>query len=635
MKIKILPLILLLPFFVFSQSAAERIKIASFSNQEGNQVLAIELKAEETQRKFRLANYLKNNPGLSRVVPTEGIGKIELLDILPDGQKIYAKTSNEGAAITARTRSLYNGGSLGLNIQGQDMIAGVWDAGSARSTHREFVVGGTSKIFVMDGSEAENHATHVAGTIAAQGIQSNVRGIAFNSSINSFDWTNDISEMLNESSEGLLVSNHSYSIGALSNKWFYGAYDSRARQIDQMCYNNPYYLPVIAAGNDRGGAEAPASAQNAEKGGYDLIFGQANAKNVLTVAAVYQFSNFSEPTELAMSGFSSWGPSDDGRIKPEISMKGVSVRSTMATTDSSYGISSGTSMAAPGITGVVVLLQQYYHQLYNNYMKSASVKGLILHTADEAGYDLGPDYRFGWGLVNAEKAAKTIRDKDLSMNRTVIEELDLSNGSSYSKLISANGTFPLQVSISWTDPEASTQNNGTTDPATKYLVNDLDVKVTSSNGTVFYPWKLQGMDLPNEAATNDSTNDVDNFERVDIDNPSGQYTVTVTHKGNLKSKLPQPFSLIITSDNLSSLNVKDQELGSAKIEIYPNPASMDLNVKSDKKITGYKIIDITGRIIKVGKPNGKIDVSQLAKGDYVIILNDEANSFYSYKFIKQ
>lgn len=111
------------------------------------------------------------------------------------------------------------------------MVAGVWDGGSARTTHQEFVVGGNSKLINMDGAAMANHATHVTGTICAQGIVADVRGITFNASVRNYDWDNDFAEILSEASGGLLVSNHSYGTGSLGSLWFFGAYDSRARTL--------------------------------------------------------------------------------------------------------------------------------------------------------------------------------------------------------------------------------------------------------------------------------------------------------------------------------------------------------------------------------------------------------------------
>ena len=276
-----------------------------------------------------------------------------------------------------------------------------------------------------------------------------------------------------------------------------------------------------------------------------MIFGHGNAKNAMTVAAVNEVPNYIDEFSVTMSSFSSWGPSDDGRIKPDISMKGVNVRSTLSTSNTATGLLSGTSMASPGITGTVLLLQQYYNQLYSNYMKSATVKGLILHTADEAGNWPGPDYEYGWGLVNAEKAAIAIRDKNsLTSNKSIIDELTLNTGATYTKTVIASGSVPLKISISWTDPKSSTINTGTVDPTTKYLVNDLDIRVTKDGTTTFYPWKLQSS--PSALAVRTGDNFVDNIEVIKIDAPTaGDYVITVTHKGTLETS-NQNYSLIIT-----------------------------------------------------------------------------------------
>jgi subtilisin family serine protease len=634
---KLLVIVAVLPIFLNAQTAVEKRKIASFSDNNANAVLQQELKATEVQRVLRLDQYLKAHPEVSaRNISPDG-QITELMDVLPNGEKVYARTDNAGAAITARANRLYNGGTLGINIQGQGMTAGVWDGGSIRDTHREFMVGGVSKVELYDsGTAYAAHATHVGGTIAAQGITAAAKGIAFNASLKSFDWTDDLAEMQAEAEGGLLVSNHSYASGQLGSLWYYGAYDSRAKQMDVIAKNNPFYLICVAAGNDRNNTTPPASTQISNKGGYDLIFGHGNAKNVLTVAAVEQVNNYVDESSVTMSSFSSYGPSDDGRIKPEISMKGVNVYSTISSNDSAYGTMSGTSMATPGVTGVVTLLQQYYKQLYSFYMKAATVKGLILHTADEAGYAPGPDYSFGWGLINAENAAKAIRDKNLTTNRSIMEENTLANGGTYTKVITANGTQPLKVSISWTDPAYPSPNTGTVDPSTKYLVNDLDVKVTSSTGTIYYPWRLYGMADTMNPAANDATNNVDNFERVDIPNPSGTYTITVTHKGTLTGG-NQPFTLIASSQNMSSLGVKDEVKSDNQISLYPNPAKDFVYFKNNNLVEAtVSIVDMSGRIVsKEIVKDGRMSVQSLQTGEYIAVYRDKKGREVSMKFIKK
>lgn len=588
---------------------------------------------EQSQRNLRLSRFLNQNPGYSKKISQPNFGVRELVDVLPNGEYIYAQTDNAGASITTRSNKLYSGGNLGLNIQGQNMIAGVWDGGSARTTHQEFVVNATSKLTNMDGAANIDHATHVTGTICAQGILSTVKGIAFNASVLNYDWNDDLSEIPSQASSGLLTSNHSYGFGSLSNIWFYGAYDSRAQTFDEICYNNPYYLPVVSAGNSRNDTSSPGSVQIANKGGYDLIFGHGNAKNVMTVAAVSEVSNYVDESSVTMSTFSSWGPSDDGRIKPDISMKGVGVRSTLSTSNTATGLLSGTSMASPGITGVVLLLQQYYKQLYSSYMRSATVKGLILHTADEAGYWAGPDYEYGWGLVNAEKAVIAIRDKNSATStKSVLDELSLSNGATYTKTITASGASPLKVSISWTDPQSSFTNSGTVDPSTKYLVNDLDIKITK-DGVNYYPWKMQGMSTPFDNATNTGTNDADNFERIDINNPSGTYTITVTHKGTLSGG-SQNFSLIATAESLSTLSVGETQQKEVT-QFYPNPTKDYIYINETKSNLKVTVYDVSGKmILNRSLTNNRLDVSSLEKGNYVASYISKKR-IKSFKFIKE
>jgi len=621
-------------FTLQGQTADERKEISIQSNKSANILLQHRLNVEKSQRDLRLSSFLSQNPGYSKKISQPNLGIRELIDVLPNGEYIYAQTDNAGASITARANKLYNGGSLGLTIQGQNMIAGVWDGGSARTTHQEFMVGGSSKLTKMDGAANIDHATHVTGTICAQGILSTVKGIAFNASVLNYDWNDDLSEILSQASSGLLTSNHSYGFGALSNIWFYGAYDSRAQTFDEICYNNPYYLPVVSAGNSRNDTTSPGSVQISNKGGYDLIFGHGNAKNVMTVAAVSEVSNYIDESSVTMSSFSSWGPSDDGRIKPDISMKGVSVRSTLSTSNTATGILSGTSMASPGITGVVLLLQQYYKQLYSNYMRSATVKGLILHTADEAGYWPGPDYEYGWGLVNAEKAAIAIRDKNsVTSTKSIIDELSLNNGATYTKTITASGTTPLKISISWTDPQSPFSNSGTVDPSTKYLVNDLDIKITK-DGINYYPWKMQGMSAPFDTATNTGTNDSDNFERIDINNPSGTYTITVTHKGTLSGG-SQNFSLIATAGSLSILSVGETQQKEVT-QFYPNPAKDYIYINENESNLKVTVYDVSGKmVLNTSLTDNRLDVSSLEKGNYVVSYISKKGMKKSFKFIKE
>ena len=233
--------------FIFSQNSDEVKKITISYNKDSIANYIQSFTDQNYRRIQRLEEFKFNNPGYEfKRINKDKI--IELYDVI-DGEYFFAETMNTGSAITIKSNTLYNGGSLGLNIQGQNMNVGVWDGGSALSTHNEFP---NNKIVVSDASTPEDHATHVSGTIGAKGIQTNLRGIAFDSTILSYDWNNDLTEMLSAATNsGLLVSNHSYTISSTLSKWLFGAYDTRARSFDQTCFQAFNYLPVLAAGNDR------------------------------------------------------------------------------------------------------------------------------------------------------------------------------------------------------------------------------------------------------------------------------------------------------------------------------------------------------------------------------------------------
>lgn len=172
-------------------------------------------------------------------------------------------------------------------------------------------------------------------------------------------------------------------------------------------------------------------------------------------------------------------------------------------------------------------------------MRASTLKGLACHTANDAG-EIGPDAIFGWGLLNCKKAAETLTSNGLS---SWVSEENLNTGESFTMNVNSNGTSPLIASITWTDLPGQTFNSGIVNDPTRALVNDLDIRITR-NGTTYYPWKLTTD--PNSPASRTGDNNIDNVEQIKIDTPpAGQYTITVTHKGNLVTG-GQKYSLIIT-----------------------------------------------------------------------------------------
>ena len=501
-----------------------------------------------------------------------------------NGQMLFYQTENIGAARTLSTSKVWPGGIAGTALTGSGMTnrLGEWDGGAVLTTHQEF--GG--RVIQVDGStDLSDHATHVAGTLVAAGVDADAKGMAYQAPLKAYDWDFDQGEMAAAAGAGMLVSNHSY--GTIcgwrynsnqgSSEWWgdvsisqtedykFGFYDQQASEWDDIAFSYPFYLICKSAGNDRGNNifNGPThlvrdenwnwvssnTVRPADGGtlGYDCITPSAVSKNILTVGAVEKINNsntnngYVNASGVVMSSFSGWGPTDDGRIKPDVVGAGVDIYSTGPGSNTDYlGGFSGTSMASPNVAGSLLLVQQHYNNRKGSFMRAATLKALAIHTADEAGSSEGPDYKFGWGLINTAKAVKLITDS----NYNQILERSLANGGSYTQGITSDGSTPLKVTICWTD-RAGTPTIESLDPTTLMLVNDLDIRLKRvSDNTIFFPYILNPAN-PAAAATK-ADNFRDNVEQVYIAAPAaGAYTITITHKGTLFANAAQNFSLII------------------------------------------------------------------------------------------
>lgn len=557
-------LILFTTFNVLSQSAQQRQVIINQSNVPNLRALEnrfIQIQEFDKQRAVDFAR--QNNLPVRYQLEN---GEAEVAKLLPDGRLIYFVTNNVDAAASTRTDHLNSGGSLGLNLDGQGMTAYVWDGGASRAAHQEFDgPGGNNRVTQIDGATSfSSHATHVTGTMVASGFSANAKGMAAHAQARTSDWNSDLAEMTTAAANGMLISNHSYGYGWRNQQgqvqlpaYYGGAYIAESRDVDEIMYNAPYYLMVTSGGND--GDDNTANTSPLEGNSlFDKLSAYKTSKNNLVVAAANDVSVNPDGTinGVNITNFSSEGPTDDYRIKPDITGNGAGVYSATAGSNSSYSSYNGTSMASPNVSGSLLLLQQHYNNVNGAFMRSSTLKGLALHTADDGGIS-GPDAIYGWGLLNAKAAAEAINDNGTS---AIIDELTLSQGGSYQITVDAAGG-PLLASICWTDP-AGTINTGTINLTTPVLVNDLDIRVTQAAST-FFPYALTGL---NSNAQQDNV--VDPYERVDIANASGTYTITVTHKGNLSSG-SQAFSLVVTGvsstpsctlaapSNFSSSNIGD------------------------------------------------------------------------------
>ncbi len=535
-------LILLISNSFYSQSKQDVINIVGSYDLSKIKELQTELKQKTTLEKQKAEAKAKINNWPIREIHKDG-SISELMKLTPDGFPIYFTNNNANAAKSTRANHLNTGGSLGLDLNGQGMVARVWDGGTVRSTHNLF----TGRVTIVDDPTSTTyaaHSTHVTGTIIASNAAANTKGMAYLATARTFEWTNDNSEALSEVQLGMLLSNHSYGVpitgstGTVLPAWYIGSYTQDAKDWDEIAYVSPYYLAVVSAGNDGLSNANPDPLAY----GYDKLVGNKVCKNNMVVANAQDavVATNGTLTSVAINTSSSQGPSDDNRVKPDITGNGTSVTSANSTSDSSTTTMTGTSMAAPNITGTLLLLQQHYKNLTTNFMKAATLKGLACHTADDAG-NVGPDAVYGWGLLNAKKAAETITGNGLT---SWISEENLNQGQTTTIVVKASGTEPLIASITWTDP-SGLANNGTlpaNDP-TPALVNDLDIRI-KKNAVTYFPWKLNS--FASSDAIQSGDNNVDNVEQVKIDSPTNNdYTITITHKGILQTG-KQNYSLVIT-----------------------------------------------------------------------------------------
>ena len=505
-----------------------------------------EFNSELDNTQAALKNYARLH-GLKLSETLENGNQIALVDIGSDGTPLYYSTFSDNTSIVSRANTLYKDGLLDLGISGEGMQVGVWDSGSALLTHQEY----NSRVFAADNSkELSSHATMVLGSMISSGIKAKAKGVAYSATAISNDWKADKVEVINAAANGLLLSNHSYGIRPdFIPDWYFGAYIKVSQDWDKIMYNAPYYLMVTAAGNAQSlnFNDAPIFGKNSE--GFDLMLGFSTSKNGINVAAVdSEVDSQGNLLNATVASYSSLGPIDDGRVKPDIAGCGANIFSTQSNGNKSYDTFTGTSMAAPGITSTMLLLQQYYERLNSSFMKAATLKGLVLHSADDVDAP-GPDYKMGWGVINAKKAAEIILNNEYS---SLIIEEELKENQSYSITVDAREGESLIASISWTDPAGTYVNTGDLNNPTAALVNDLDIRITKS-GITYYPWKLDATKASSPAIQGD--NKVDPFEKIQIENASGSYTIMVSHKGDITNAI-QNFSLIVSGASITNCSAE-------------------------------------------------------------------------------
>jgi len=432
-----------------------------------------------------------------------------------------------------------------FNLNGNSVVVAEWDSGWADIGHDDFLgrltIGDSATCGGGDSGTCGtvNHSTHVAGTVFGDGTLSSSnggsalqwRGMAPQATLISYEWWDSSSELNSEHDAAI----NTYDASLAQNSWGYeyngcgsdcnGGYDSFAGELDSIVRGSKgkKISQIWSSGNKRSNTQTNGFCEDGTN--YDCIGIPGTAKNAITVGAT-------NSNDDSMTSFSSWGPTNDGRLKPEVTAPGCQsgtdngVTSTFS--NDVYGVFCGTSMAAPTTSGVVALM---YEEFANKgiFPLPSTIKAILTHTSIELG-NAGPDYSFGYGRIDALATINKI-DEDAGTT-DVIKEDTISNGQTLEFDMTVAST--VKVTLVWDDPAATPNANPT-------LVNDIDLVLISPDSTIFSPWVLDPNNPANLATK--GTNTIDNIEQVFIENAqAGIWTVRIT--GTSIPTAPQTFSLV-------------------------------------------------------------------------------------------
>lgn len=429
-------------------------------------------------------------------------------------------------------------------LTGAGVQLGMWDGGQVFA-HTDF---GT-RLTVVEPGTVDAHATHVAGTMAGSGQ----RSVNFGFPANHFRGAAHGADILNWDFLGTPYSEHNaaintYGIDNSQNSWgadvstangncaLYGDYHFYSREYD-LIVNGTYgrKIPVVfAAGNERNDGDCSMSS-TAPFLNYSVVPPPATAKDVIAVGAI-------NGDDSAMTEFSSWGPTDDGRIRPDIVTAGCNAGSNpfpaivSTSVTNGYAGSCGTSMAAPAVSGSIALLLQRYRAVCpatGTDPLPSTIKALLIHSArdldDSSSFlNRGPDYASGYGAMDVQAAVDML---------PFHHEDQVSNGQIDTFQIVVTRQTDLKVTLVWDDPAAAAN-------ASVALINNLDLWLEDPNGGIHRPWILNPSSPANAATRNVDNRNV--VEQVVVDNVTGLIagTWTIKVRGTSVPSGPQSYTLV-------------------------------------------------------------------------------------------
>jgi hypothetical protein len=491
------------------------------------------------------------------------------------GPPLKIAPNNAVAASVSHVTPLF---TAPYNLSGAGVVASEFEFAMAASDHPEFGGRLITHVAPADAASAQ-HATHVAGTIIAAGVNPQAKGMAPAATLHEFDVRPDFPIVLDTKQNqlpplGVVADNNSWgfqlgwqfdSTAPNQTVWFggedfFGGYDSfYCAPYDKLGRTQPT-LFVHSAGNDGDGGnpslpgpwfghghtddngnllknetfcysqngtgtdcpagQCSAGATHCEKvkhpsyGPYTTIGPTGSLKNMIAVGAV-------DSSGTTIASFSSRGPTLDGRVKPDLVAKGLAQFSTWSPAPA-YRTDQGTSMSSPVVTGIATLLTEQWRKTFNQSPAPLSMKAVLIAGADDRGLP-GPDYTYGFGLVNAQASADLIIADANTGAR--LRTGNISQGQTIEYPFTLTTAAPkVRVVLAWADPELAIPGDEVNE---KTLVNDLDVKVIGPSGSAVLPYAPDP--TKPDIAAGRGVNTRDNVEEVEISNAAaGDYKIVLT-----------------------------------------------------------------------------------------------------------
>lgn len=422
-------------------------------------------------------------------------------------------------------------GVLGLTGEGIDLL--VWESDIPLTSHEAFE--GTSLIVEFNSENApSNHATAVIGSVIGQG------NCAFHptaplATVHAFDnvlspdsWPirfEQWGEMLDAG------------IGQITNWSFLAGGHSVKTDVEGITHAHPEHLLVLGTGNP---------SQNM----WNNITN--DHKNALSVGSI------THNLELSI-GNTGRGPSDEGRIKPDLVDFGsmVVLPGILASGEAGLRVMQGSSFACILTAGKAALIQQAAQDLLGQAMRGDELKAILIMTAQDLGPE-GPDFQFGFGHMQTDVAVEFVHRLNDGCPSAGIQIGQLSPGESDTLLVAYSGEHPFKACLTWMDPAIGSNNHS--------VMNDLDLTLENDDGDVVLPWAM-----PEAQTFLDNTHDLgllevftavrqvnqtDNVELLEIDElPGNVHRLIVQHNGTQpqsyalawKEVIPEPWSLPSTS----------------------------------------------------------------------------------------